>query len=164
MSPKLLQAVVDIVVHPLSVIYARSLRLGVVPLDWLKANVTPVYKSKESKSAPGNYRPISLTCILCKVMEAIIRDEIVSHLTDNKLINPSQHGFMSRRSCLTNLLEYLEVLTSLVDAGHSMDVIYLDFAKAFDNPQWQVISVVQRCFRCPSRLGPRTNPLYHLHK
>ena len=48
---------------------------------------------------------------------------------------------MSRRSCLTNLLEYLEVLTSLVDAGHSVDVIYLDFAKAFDNPQWQVISV-----------------------
>ena len=65
-------------------------------------------------------------------MESIIRDEIVKHLTDNKLILPSQHGFMKSKSCLTNLLEYLEVLTKLVDEGHSVDVVYLDFAKAFD--------------------------------
>ena len=65
-------------------------------------------------------------------MESLIRDEIVNHLSLNNLIFSSQHGFMARRSCLTNLLEYLEVLTSLIDSGQSVDIIYLDFAKAFD--------------------------------
>ena len=116
---------------PLAIIYTRSLEEGIVPDDWRCANITPVYK-KGSKSSAGNYRPVSLTCILCKVMESIVRDAIVKHLTDNKLILPSQHGFMKAKSCLTNLLEYLEVLTKLVDEGHAVDVIYLDFAKAFD--------------------------------
>ena len=65
-------------------------------------------------------------------MESIIRDAIVQHLTENKLLLPSQHGFMKSKSCLTNLLEYLEALTKLVDEGHSVDVVYCDFAKAFD--------------------------------
>ena len=110
-----------------------------VPDNWRCANITPVFK-KGSKSAAGNYRPVSLTCILCKVMESIIRDAIVTHLTKNKLILPSQHGFMKSKSCLTNLLEYLEILTKLVDEGHSVDVIYLDFAKAFDKvPHWRLV-------------------------
>ena len=65
-------------------------------------------------------------------MESLIRDAIIQHLTSNNIILPSQHGFMQRKSCMTNLLEYLEVLTKLVDEGHSIDVVYLDFAKAFD--------------------------------
>ena len=65
-------------------------------------------------------------------MESILRDEIVNHLNKNNLIRASQHGFMSGRSCLTNLLEYLEDLTKLVDQGHAVDIVYLDFAKAFD--------------------------------
>ena len=54
------------------------------------------------------------------------------HLSKNNLIRSSQHGFMARKSCLTNLLEYLEELTTLVDQGHAVDIVYLDFAKAFD--------------------------------
>ena len=65
-------------------------------------------------------------------MESILRDEIVIHLSKNNLIRASQHGFMGGRSCLTNLLEYLEDLTKLVDQGHAVDIVYLDFAKAFD--------------------------------
>ena len=84
-------------------------------------------------------------------MESIIRDSIVFHLTENKLINSSQHGFMSRKSCLTNLLEYLEVLTSLVDAGHSVDVIYLDFAKAFDKVPHQRLIKKWRHMESPGR-------------
>ena len=129
--PKLLQGVVDVICQPLAIIYARSLEEGVVPKDWRCANVTPIFK-KGSKSSAGNYRPVSLTCILCKVMESIIRDAIVKHLAENKLLLPSQHGFMKAKSCLTNLLEYLETLTKLVDEGHSVDIIYCDFAKAFD--------------------------------
>ena len=129
--PRVLQGVVDTISLPLAIIYTRSLEEGVVPDDWRCANITPVFK-KGSKSAAGNYRPVSLTCILCKVIESILRDAIVKHLADNKLILPSQHGFMKAKSCLTNLLEYLEVLTKLVDEGHAVDVVYLDFAKAFD--------------------------------
>jgi ribonuclease P/MRP protein subunit RPP40 len=62
-------------------------------------------------------------------MESILKDYIVAHLTKNNLINTTQHGFMARRSCLTNLLEFLEEVTN---QGHPVDVIYLDFQKAFD--------------------------------
>ena len=78
---------------------------------------------KGSKGDPGNYRPISLTCILCKVMESIIRDAMIEFLLTNKLISPSQHGFLPGRSTLRNLREYLEFLTRLVDEGHAVDVL-----------------------------------------
>ncbi len=87
----------------------------------------------QKKPVSPNYSPVSLTCILCKVMESIIRDAMVEHLTTNELILASQHGFiMISTSCQTNLIEYLDTLTKLLDAGHSVDVIYLDFAKASD--------------------------------
>jgi hypothetical protein len=65
-------------------------------------------------------------------MESIIRDDMMSHLLNNELINPSQHGFMQGRSCCTKLLEFLEKVTSVVDGGQLTDVVFLDFAKAFD--------------------------------
>ena len=65
-------------------------------------------------------------------MESLLRDAIVEHLEKHNLLRGSQHGFMSGRSTLSNLLEYLEELTKLVDDGHSVDIVYLDFAKAFD--------------------------------
>ena len=129
--PRLLQSISDVVSYPLAIIFTRSLEEGEVPADWKRAHVAPIFK-KGNKSDVGNYRPISLTCILCKIMESIVRDVIMTHLTAHYIILPSQHGFMSRKSCLTNLLEYLEVLTKFVDEGYSVDVIYLDFAKAFD--------------------------------
>ena len=78
-----------------------------MPADWKRANVTPIFKSG-AKGVPGNYRPVSLTCIVCKVMESVLRDAIVDFLAQNELLRLSQHGFMRRRSTLTNLLEYLE--------------------------------------------------------
>ena len=65
-------------------------------------------------------------------MESLIKDAIVEHLAANSLIRSSQHGFTAGRSCLTNLLEYMEELTSLVEMGHSVDMFYLDFSKSFD--------------------------------
>jgi len=65
-------------------------------------------------------------------MEGIIRDQLVNHLQKNRLINNSQHGFMKNKSCTTNLLEFLEEVTSAVDKGDPVDVVYLDFSKAFD--------------------------------
>ena len=99
--------------------------------NWKRGNITPIFKSG-SKMTPGNYRPVSLTCIVCKLMESIIRDNIISHLNKYALIHSSQHGFTAGKSCQTNLIEYLNTLTTLVDEGHNIDVVYLDFAKAFD--------------------------------
>ena len=99
--------------------------------DWKIANVTPVFK-KGSCSLAENYRPISLTSVICKILESLLCEVIITHLSEQQLLNSSQHGFVSHRSCLTNLLEYLETLTSLLDKGHNTDVFYLDFSKAFD--------------------------------
>mgnify|MGYP003477484535 FL=1 len=75
---------------------------------------------------------MSLTSILGKIFESLVKDKILEHLLKHKLIKDSQHGFTKGRSCLTNLLEYLETVTSLLDDNQPVDVIYLDFAKAFD--------------------------------
>ena len=116
---------------PFAVVFRKSMDEGVVPDDWRKGNITPIFKSG-SRMAAGNYRPVSLTCIICKLMESIVRDNIVLHLLKYELIKSSQHGFMAQKSCQTNLIEYLNTLTKLVDEGYCVDVIYLDFAKAFD--------------------------------
>ena len=115
----------------LTIIYNKSMTSGFVPTAWKEANVTPIFK-KGLKCSVENYRPVSLTSIPCRVMESIIRDTIVNHLLDNTLINDSQHGFMKNKSCATNLLEFLEVVTSEADRGSPMDIVYLDFSKAFD--------------------------------
>ena len=116
---------------PLSILYTKSMESGAVPQDWRDANVTPIFK-KGSKNNPSNYRPISLTSIPCKVMESIIKDGVVNYLLRYHLIKSSQHGFMSNKSCTTNLLEFLEKITNVVDGGYAADIVYLDFSKAFD--------------------------------
>ena len=93
--------------------------------------MTALFKSGD-RQLPENYRPISLTSVVCKLMERIIRNEIVSHMESNNLFSEEQHGFIAGRSCTTQLLEFMEEITEAVDRGDDVDVIYLDFAKAFD--------------------------------
>ena len=66
------------------------------------------------------------------MMESIIKDNLMVHLQRNKLISPLQHGFMKNKSCTTNILEFLDELTAKADSGKDIDVIYVDFVKAFD--------------------------------
>ena len=73
-------------------------------------------------STPGNYRPVSLTCVLCKILESIIRDGLVGYLEGAGLIRDTQHGFRKGRSCLRNLLRFLDQVTGLVDNGYSMEL------------------------------------------
>ena len=77
----------------------------------------------------GNYRPVSLTCLVSKLMESCVKDAMLKHLSDNNLNTPDQHGFTKGHSCLTNLLETFESWTEDVDQEHSVDVILLDFKK-----------------------------------
>ena len=109
---KVLHSLSDVLAEPLAVVYSKLLQEGAVPDIWKTANVCPVFK-KGSKGDPGNYRPISLTCILCKIMEGLVRDAMIEFILSNNLICPAQHGFLPGRSTLTNLLEYFETLTRL---------------------------------------------------
>lgn len=129
-SARLLKCAPHHIAKPLSIIFQKSLETS-VPKDWKEANITPIYK-KGKKEDPANYRPVSLTSICCKIMESIIKDNITEHLNYNNLIKSSQHGFMNNKSCTTNLLEFLEFVSKAVDEGQPVDIIYLDFAKAFD--------------------------------
>ena len=107
------------------------MQVSKVPSEWKQALVSPIFK-KGSKKAPGNYRPVSLTCIVCKVMEKLVRIKIVQHLSKFNLISRDQHGFVKGRSCSTQLLEVLDAWTEALDDGGCVDVIYMDFQKAFD--------------------------------
>ena len=130
-SPKILQEVKYQISKPLSILFNKSLTLCKVPSDWKCANVTPIFK-KGNKSQPGNYRPISLTSVVCKLLETVIRDKMVKFLEENQIMKDSQHGFRSKRSCLTNLLDFFHDVFDNYDKCRSIDIIYLDFQKAFD--------------------------------
>ena len=95
------------------------------------ANVTPIFK-KGQKDDPGSYRPISFTSELGKVLEQIISGTIMDQLKVYQGIRPSQHGFTNGRSRLTNLISFYDKVTCLADEGKAVDVVYLDFSKAFD--------------------------------
>ena len=131
LGPMLLQELQEELAPVLVAIYRKSLDTGNVPQDWRIANVTPIFK-KGAKSDPGNYRPVSLTSVSCKIFESIMKDAVVKHLDANRLITSNQHGFRAGRSCATNLLEFFEKVTASVDDGTPFDTVFLDFAKAFD--------------------------------
>ena len=80
-----------------------SLEEGIVPSEWKEANITPLFK-KWSRNKPENYRPVSLTSVVCKLLDRLIRDHMVEFLVKHKLINTSQHRLLKARSRLTNLL------------------------------------------------------------
>ena len=130
--PRVFKEIADALTPPLLILLRKSLDEGSLPDDWKKGNITAIYK-KGSKANPGNYRPISLTSIICKLLEAIIRDAIVTHMSVNNLFCDQQHGFVPGRSCITQLLTTFEIWTQAVENGNPVDVIYLDFQKAFDS-------------------------------
>jgi hypothetical protein len=89
---------------PVSIIFTSSYLSSRLPNDWKHAIVVPVFK-KGDASLTKNYRPISLTCTLCKVMETMIKDNMLGHLINNNLLDPSQHGFLPSHSTSSQLLE-----------------------------------------------------------
>ena len=115
----------------LCMIYQQSYNTGQVPLDWQQANVTAVYK-KGDKTNPANYRPVSLTCILCKTMEHIIFSQTMGHLDNYDILVHFQHGFRPNHSCETQLLNTVEDLAHRLDKRKTTDLLILDFSKAFD--------------------------------
>ena len=123
---------------PLFIMWQDSLNCGIVPAHYKQQLVTPVHKNG-SRSLPPNYRPVSLTAHEIKIFERVIHKRMVKFMDENLLLSCRQHGFRKGRSCLTQLLkQYDEILTNLL-ALNETDVIYLDFAKAFDKVDHEIL-------------------------
>ena len=131
LHPRILKNLSEIISCPLTEIFNKSMSTGCIPADWKKANITAIFK-KGNRQEPGNYRPISLTSVIGKTLERLIKARITYHLDTNNLINDTQHGFRSKLSCLTNLLDFFNKVTETYDENKAVDLIYLDFQKAFD--------------------------------
>ena len=129
---RVLKETAEQVAAPLALIFNKSLTEGRVPTDWKHATVTPIYKRKGEKTNPVNYRPISLTCVVCKLLESIIREELLSFILQTGQLSEQQHGFLPGKSCVTNQIETLDIVTSRLDDKKPVDIIYIDFSKAFD--------------------------------
>jgi len=129
---ELIKRTAESICFPLSILYSKSLSSGVLPTDWKLAYVTPLHK-KGPRNLVSNYRPVSLTSTVVKIMESIIKDNILQHILDNNLVSPFQYGFLPGRSCSTQLLNIMDHFTKALDKGNCVDVIYLDFQKAFDS-------------------------------
>ena len=129
--PRVLREISDEICIPLKIILNISLQTMTLPDDWKHANVTAIFK-KGAKTKPQNYRPVSLTSIVCKLFESIIRDAVINHMTQNNLFSSKQFGFISGRSTTLQLLHVLNIWTEILDQGGELDAIYCDFMKAFD--------------------------------
>ena len=102
------------------------------------AHIIPIHKGGH-QGLPANYRPIALTSLIIKLFEKIVRTNIAEHLDSNNLLNNSQHGFRKGRSCVSQLLNHYDKILSLLESGLNVDVIYLDFAKAFDKVDHAIV-------------------------
>ena len=131
LTPKLLKTVAEEITPSVTLLYKASYLSGQLPSDWKLAYVSPIFKKGERYKA-SNYRPISLTCILCKLMEHIITSHLMTHLESNQILSESQHGFRRQRSCESQLLGFVDEVGHEVSAGKQIDTVVLDFAKAFD--------------------------------
>lgn len=138
--PRVLSENSDVLAYPLKLIFEKSFSSNKLPLDWRSGNIATIFK-KGSRLDAGNYRPISVTCICCKIMESIIRDNITAHLISNKVFSKKQFGFIKGRSTVLQLLKVMDIWTESLESGGQIDVIYTDLEKAFDKvPHKRLIS------------------------
>lgn len=127
--PLFIKLCAEVLVDPLLFIFNKSIATGIFPSLWKTAKVVPIPKGGESNSV-SDYRPISLLCIFGKIFESLMCPLLQSHC--KQLFTQHQHGFLTARSTVTNLIVFEETLIEALDANSQADVIYTDFCKAFD--------------------------------
>ena len=128
---RILKELYSVLDKPLAILFQNTLKKGKLPDEWKHAIVTAIFK-KGDKRKPNNYRPVSLTCIICKIIESIIRDKIMEYMESNNLFSNKQFGFLNGRSTVLQLLTVLDKWTKIIDEGGTIDCVYFDFKKAFD--------------------------------
>jgi len=128
---RLLKEIANEIAPAISTLFQATLNQGTIPAVWKEALVVPLFK-KGNRSSPVNYRPVSLTSILCKLCEHVIHSAIINHLSANKILCDAQHGFRKSRSCDTQLILTINDLAKGLEDKEQTDLILLDFSKAFD--------------------------------
>ena len=129
--PKVLKEAAGELAGPLNIIFNRSLSTSTVPKKWKMGHIRAIHK-KGSKKTCTNYRPISLTSIVCKIMEGIVRDEVMEYMKIHSYFSKQQFGFMPYRSTVLQLLKLIDEWTEALDNGNTIEAIYMDIQKAFD--------------------------------
>jgi hypothetical protein len=129
--PRVLKELAPAIAPIVTNLFNRSYRTGAVPQDWRNANVTAIYK-KGKKTLASNYRPISLTCICCKLFEHVVTRHNMDQADRHNFLYALQHGFRNKLSCETQLVEFAHDLAKNCQNGHQTDVLVMDFSKAFD--------------------------------
>ena len=129
--PRILRELAVELASPFKRLFTKSINEGKLPSKWKLAEVRPIFK-KGNKNKPGNYRPVSLTSVVCKILEGFVRDALFKHLINNNLLSNDQYGFCTGRSCMTQLLVTINYWMESLDNKIPVDAVYLDFSKAFD--------------------------------
>ena len=137
---------------PLQILFAKSFSENHIAQGLKSAAIVPVYKGGGA-SIPSNYRPISLTSIMMKILERVIRKQIIAFMTKRCVFNPSQHGFREGRSCLSALLTVYDNIMLTLNSSSSIDMIYLDFAKAFDKVDHNILLHKVKAIGIQGKLG-----------
>ena len=130
--PRFLKETADNISYPITILFNKSLSEGSLPSDWKLANVTCIFKS-DDKTKSSNYRPISITSILCRMLESIIKSAVMEHCKDSNIFADSQYGFRERRGCILQLLTVFDTWSKYIDSDIPVDTVFLDFRKAFDS-------------------------------
>ncbi|CAM4417157.1 unnamed protein product [Lepidochelys kempii] len=131
LHPRVLKELVDVIAESLAIIFENSWQPGEVPDDWKKDNVVPIFK-KGRRRILGTTGQSASPQSLENIMEQVLKESIPKHLEKRKVIRNSQHGFTKGKSCLTNLIAFYDEITGSVDEGKAVDILFLDFSKAFD--------------------------------
>ena len=144
LHPRVFKEIAPVLTRPLYIIFDISIKTGKVPSAWKIASITPIFKNKGSKNHAENYRPISLTCIVSKILESVVRDDVLSYFKENGLLSDRQFGFLEGRSTTLQLLTVMEKWIDILDNDGIIDVIFCDFQKAFDKvPHNRLIDVLR---------------------
>ncbi len=137
---RVLKSAAAVIAPVLQIIMTQSYQTATLPADWKTANVTAIFK-KGDKATPANYRPVSLTSVVCKLMEHIVFKAVMDHSDQNSILTMRQHGFRPKFSCETQLISTVEDIAHSVDKGSQVDALVLDFSKAFDKvPHQRLLS------------------------
>ena len=129
---KFLKNISSYLVKPLHKMFSESMQSGSLPDDWVTSIIVPVYKKNRKPMMCASYRPINLTSCVSKILERIIHQNMLSYLRENDLISNAQHGFLSKKSTITNLLTCTFDWVSYFNNKQAIDIVYIDYEKAFD--------------------------------
>ena len=126
------------VAKPLFHIWRKSLNTGKIPHKYLQQCIIPIFK-KDNKAKAENYRPVSLTAHIIKIMERVLRVKIINYIETNNILSNEQYGFRQGRSCMSQLINHYENLISILEENENADALYLDMSKAFDRVDHSIL-------------------------